>query len=242
MNRSEILRAESITKSFSIGNEVIDVLKGINLSVSEGTTVVITGESGSGKSTFLNLVGGIDSPSTGTITVRGEEITRLNEEELAGFRNKTVGFIFQFHFLLKDFSALENVMMPAFISGSRPAYAHKKAMMLLDEVGLSHRTSHYLVELSGGERQRVAVARALMNDPDIIIADEPTGNLDEKNSMAVQDLLFALTDLHRKTMLLVTHDTALAMRATEHLRLEHGVLVNARASNAAGQGTESRNE
>jgi lipoprotein-releasing system ATP-binding protein len=223
----EILKVESITKNFKIGAENIEVLKGIQLAVSGGMTVVITGESGSGKSTFLNLIGGIDSPSSGTITVHGEEITGLGEEELARFRNKTVGFIFQFHFLLKDFSALENVMMPAFILGSTHSSALSRASELLDEVGLSHRKNHYLVELSGGERQRVAVARALMNDPDIIIADEPTGNLDERNSRVVQEILFALTEAHKKTMLLVTHDTMLAQRATVHYRMEHGVLVHA---------------
>jgi lipoprotein-releasing system ATP-binding protein len=227
MNNMEILRVESITKDFRIGTENIEVLKGIHLGVSEGTTVAITGESGSGKSTFLNLIGGIDSPSSGTISVHGDEITKLGEEELARFRNKTVGFIFQFHFLLKDFSAIENVMMPAFILGAPEKQARAKALDLLAEVGLALRKNHYLVELSGGERQRVAVARALMNDPDIIIADEPTGNLDERNSQVVQDILFTLTERHKKTMLLVTHDTRLAQRATVHYKMEHGVLVNA---------------
>jgi lipoprotein-releasing system ATP-binding protein len=220
-----ILSVDSITKNFRIGNEEIEVLRGIDLAVEEGTTVVITGESGSGKSTLLNLVGGIDSPSSGTIGVRGLDITRLDEEHLTHFRNVTIGFIFQFHFLLKDFSAIENVMMPAHILGTPLVQARKKATRLLAEVGLSHRENHYLVELSGGERQRVAVARALMNDPDIIIADEPTGNLDEKNSLLVQDILFDLVGSHFKTMLLVTHDTNFARRADAAYRIEHGVLV-----------------
>jgi lipoprotein-releasing system ATP-binding protein len=226
MNNVEMIRINSVTKNFRIGTEDIEVLKGIDLSVGEGTTIVITGESGSGKSTFLNCIGGIDSPSSGSIKVRGMEITCLNEDELARFRNKTIGFIFQFHFLLKDFSALENVMMPAFIFGTPKAEAEQKAMSLLAEVGLAKRHNHYLVELSGGERQRVAVARALMNDPDIIIADEPTGNLDERNSGVVQDMLFMLTETHHKTMLLVTHDTVIAKRASDHYIIEHGVLVH----------------
>ncbi len=226
MNDGEIVRIESVTKTFRIGTEEIEVLKGIDLCVNEGTTVVITGESGSGKSTFLNCIGGIDSPSSGAIRVCGQDIVRLGEDSLARFRNRTVGFIFQFHFLLKDFSAIENVMMPAFILGTPRAAAEEKALALLAEVGLENRKNHYLVELSGGERQRVAVARALMNDPRIIIADEPTGNLDERNSRVVADMLFALTEKHRKTMLLVTHDTVLARRASVHYRIEHGVLVH----------------
>jgi lipoprotein-releasing system ATP-binding protein len=220
-----IVVIDSLKKNFQMGTETIEVLKNIKLSVDPGTTIVITGESGSGKSTLLNLIGGIDTPSRGTISVHDLEITRLDEEELTIFRNKTIGFIFQFHFLLKDFSAIENVMMPAYIAGIPAKESRQKASDLLAEVGLSKRENHYLVELSGGERQRVAVARALMNDPKIIIADEPTGNLDEMNSHIVEDILFTLVEKHHKTMLLVTHDTNLARRANYHYKIEHGVLA-----------------
>ena len=221
----EILQIDSIKKDFFTGQEKIEVLKDINLVVAEGTTVLITGESGSGKSTLLNLIAGMDSPSSGKIMVRNTEVTALTEEELTQFRRKTIGFIFQFHFLLKGFNALENVMMPAFIAGVPQKKAKIRANQLLEDVNLWHRRNHYLVQLSGGERQRIAVARSLMNDPDIIIADEPTGNLDEKNSKNVEDILFDLVNRYRKTMLLVTHDRGLAARGNRHFTIEHGVLV-----------------
>jgi lipoprotein-releasing system ATP-binding protein len=221
----DVLIIDSIKKTYQIGRESIEVLKGINLTVEPGKTILITGESGSGKSTLLNLVGGIDIPSSGRIFVGGIEITALSEEEITNFRQKTIGFIFQFHFLLKDFNALENVMMPAFIAGLPVKTSKERAELLLNEVDLWNRKDHYLVELSGGERQRVAVARALMNDPRIIIADEPTGNLDEKNSKVVENILFELVERYNKSMLLATHDTVLASRGNRHFAIEHGVLV-----------------
>ncbi|MBN2442504.1 MAG: ABC transporter ATP-binding protein [Spirochaetales bacterium] len=220
----EILKIDSIKKEFRTGPEKIVVLKNIDLLVEAGTTTVITGESGSGKSTLLNLIAGMDTPTSGKILVRDIEVTGLSEEELTQFRRKTIGFIFQFHFLLKGFNALENVMMPAFIAGVPGKKAKERALRLLDDVNLSHRKNHYLVQLSGGERQRIAVARSLMNDPHIIIADEPTGNLDEKNSKNVEDILFKLVEQYNKTMLLVTHDRGLARRGTGHFEIEHGVL------------------
>lgn len=220
-----ILTIKSIKKEFYTGNETIEVLKSINLTVEEGTTILISGESGSGKSTLLNLIAGMDTPTSGKIFIRNTEVTALSEEEIARFRRNTIGFIFQFHFLLKGFNALENVMMPAFIAGVPGKKAKQRAEQLLEDVNLLHRRNHYLVQLSGGERQRVAVARSLMNDPDIIIADEPTGNLDEKNSKNVEDILFSLVERYRKTMILVTHDRTLAMRGNRHLSIEHGVLV-----------------
>ncbi|MBN1698278.1 MAG: ABC transporter ATP-binding protein [Spirochaetales bacterium] len=221
----DVLVIDSIKKIYRIGRETIEVLKKIDLTVSPGTTILITGESGSGKSTLLNLVGGIDTPTAGRIVVGGIDITALTEEEITTFRQRTIGFIFQFHFLLKDFNALENVMMPAFITGIPLSKAKERAEMLLDEVGLWNRKDHYLVELSGGERQRVAVARALMNDPPIIIADEPTGNLDEKNSSIVRNILFELVERYQKSMLLATHDIAMKGRGNRHYAIEHGVLV-----------------
>ena len=220
----DILHINSIKKEFFTGHEKIEVLKDINLVVTQGTTVLITGESGSGKTTLLNLIAGMDSPTSGKILIRGIEVTALTEEELTQFRRNTIGIIFQFHFLLKGFNALENVMMPAFIAGIPGKKAKKRAEQLLNDVNLLHRKNHYLVQLSGGELQRVAVARSLMNDPDIIIADEPTGNLDEKNSKNVEDILFDLVKRYNKTLLLVTHDRNLAGRGNRHFAIEHGVL------------------
>jgi len=221
----EILKIDSIKKEFYTGYEKIEVLRDINLAVQEGTTILISGESGSGKSTLLNLIAGMDAPTAGKIYIRGIEVTALSEDEITQFRRETIGFIFQFHFLLKGFNALENIMMPAFIAGEAKKKAKKRAEQLLNDVNLWHRRNHYLVQLSGGERQRIAVARSLMNNPDIIIADEPTGNLDEKNSKNVEDILFSLVERYNKTMLLVTHDRGLAEKGNMHLAIEHGVLV-----------------
>jgi lipoprotein-releasing system ATP-binding protein len=219
-----ILQIRAVGKVFRTGSEDLTVLEGVSFSVSEGTTVVITGESGSGKSTLLQVVGGLDTVSSGSILFRGEEITHRNESQLMEFRNRTLGFIFQFHYLLKDFTALENVAMPAAIAGSGRAGAQRRARELLARVGLAAREEHYPIQLSGGERQRVAVARALMNDPELILADEPTGNLDERNSELVQELLFGLVAEYRKTMILVTHASDLAGRGDEHYVLEHRTL------------------
>jgi lipoprotein-releasing system ATP-binding protein len=220
----EILEVRSLRKVFRTGSEDLTVLEGVSFSVREGTTVVITGESGSGKSTLLQLLGGLDTVSSGSILFRGEEITRRSESQLMEFRNRTLGFIFQFHYLLKDFTALENVMMPAAIAGLARGVARRRAAELLAQVGLAAREDHYPVELSGGERQRVAVARALMNDPELILADEPTGNLDERNSRSVRELLFGLVADFRKTMILVTHAAELSGLGDEHYLLEHRVL------------------
>jgi lipoprotein-releasing system ATP-binding protein len=216
-----ILEVRGVCKEFRSGSEVLSVLDGVSLSVSEATTVIITGESGSGKSTLLQLLGGLDSVSAWSILFRGRDITRRSEGQLMEFRNQTLGFIFQFHYLLKDFTALENTMMPAAIAGLGRARALERARELLARVGLEAREGHYPVQLSGGERQRVAVARALMNDPELILADEPTGNLDERNSQAVQELLFGLVADFRKTMILVTHAAELCGRGDEHYVLEH---------------------
>ena len=212
-------------KSYRTGSEVIEVLREVNLSVEQGTRVVITGESGSGKTTLLSLMGGLDVPTKGRIMVNGLEISALSEEDLTEYRSRTIGFIFQFHFLLKDFTALENVMMPSFLIGVETRCARKKAEQLLGGVGLGDRMNHYPSELSGGERQRVAVARALMNDPYLILADEPTGNLDERNSAVVEGLLFELVDKLRKTLIVVTHDKGVAEKGDQHLELVHGELV-----------------
>jgi lipoprotein-releasing system ATP-binding protein len=220
-DRGVVLEARGLKKVFRTGGEELVVFEEVDLAVRQGTTVVIAGESGSGKSTLLSLLGTLDAPTDGRITFRGREITGRPESELLLFRGRTLGFIFQFHYLLKDFTALENVMMPAYITGASRAQAHERALRLLEEVGLSSRLSHFPVELSGGERQRVAVARALVNDPELILADEPTGNLDERNSLQVQELLFRLVRDHRTAMVLVTHAGELARSGDEHYVLEH---------------------
>ena len=220
-----LLTTRSLKKNYRSGSETLEVLRDVNLSVEEGRTVVITGESGCGKTSLLSLIGGLDTPTAGQIFLREKDITSLSEDELSDYRRDTIGFIFQFHFLLRDFTALENIMMPSYIAGESSDVAKTKAEELIDSVGLAARSHHYPVELSGGERQRVAVARALVNDPAIILADEPTGNLDERNSKVVENLLFELVERYKKTLVVVTHDRALARLSDRQFELVHGVLL-----------------
>jgi lipoprotein-releasing system ATP-binding protein len=222
--KSSILILESLSKTYETASERIEVLKKIDLSVESGTTVVVTGESGCGKSTLLNLIGGLDFPTSGSIVVGGREVGGLSEEDLSGYRNTYIGFIFQFHFLLKDFTALENVVIPAMVGGASFKSLSAKGARLLADVGLARRQDAYPHELSGGERQRVAVARALMNEPLLILADEPTGNLDEKNSGIVQEILFELVETQGRTMILVTHDKSVSAKADMCYTLVHGEL------------------
>jgi lipoprotein-releasing system ATP-binding protein len=219
-----IVTVSDLRKVYRLGPEDVVVLENVNLAVGEGSTVLILGESGSGKSTLLNMIGGLDSPTQGEIEVAGTKVSALKERHLSHYRNAVIGFIFQFHYLLKDFSALENVMMPALIAGRPAALAKREAEALLGEVGLTHRKDHTPAELSGGERQRAAVARALINSPALILADEPTGNLDERNASVVIALLFDLVKKMNTTMLMVTHDRSVKERADRSYILEHGVL------------------
>jgi len=220
-----ILTVDGVGKTYVTGDEDLTVLTNVSLRLDAGEILAITGESGSGKSTLLNLIAGLDSPTHGTIVSAGYEINRLSEEELTQYRAWSIGLIFQFHYLLKDFTALENVMMPAYMAGTPRAAALERAADLLRQVDLSERSSHYPLQLSGGERQRVAVARSLVNDPELILADEPTGNLDERNSRNVEELLLELVRTHRKSLLLVTHDRSFAARAGNQLHLDKGELV-----------------
>lgn len=219
-----LIEIERLTKQFVSGDEELTVLSELSFKLEEGTNGVIAGESGSGKSTLLNIVGALELPTSGSVSVAGYDVERLSEEELTRYRSVVVGFVFQFHYLLPEFTARENVMMPALIRGAGTAEAGARAAQLLAEVGLEQRLEHYPVQLSGGERQRVAVARALMNRPQIVLADEPTGNLDEYNSSRVKELLFSLSRRHGTTLLAVSHDASLAEAADAHYVLEHGRL------------------
>ena len=216
---------ENLYKSFNNGTEKLSILTDLNLVIEPNTRVILTGSSGSGKSTLLNLISGMDRITSGSIIVDDQPVHKLDENALALFRSKSIGLIFQFHYLLKDFTAEENVMLPAYMTGMDKTEAMDRARKLLIEVGLGDRLNHVPSKLSGGERQRVAVVRSLINDPGIILADEPTGNLDNTNSRKVEELLFELVNNHGKTLLLVTHDRVLAGKGDRQLKMENGKLV-----------------
>jgi lipoprotein-releasing system ATP-binding protein len=223
-DRKILVRAGGVVKTFLSGAETLHILKGVSLEVEEGSSVAVTGQSGSGKSTLLNIIGGLDRADSGSIQVAETEISGLSENGLSAYRRDRVGFVFQFHYLLKDFSALENVMLPAYMAGMRKKDALEKARLLLADVKLEDRLHHFPSQLSGGERQRVAVARALVNDPALVLADEPTGNLDPLNSAVAAELLYAGAEKWGKTLIVVTHDETVAARAMLRYTLESGVL------------------
>lgn len=221
----EIVSIRNVTKTFpSAGNNLV-ILDQVDFSLAKGALISLTGESGSGKSTLLNLIAGLDHVTSGEIVSCGTIIHGQTEAGLSGYRRDSLGFIFQFHFLLGEFTALENVYLPALMAGVSKAQAAQRALSLLGDVGLVERKDHFPSQLSGGERQRVALARALINDPPLILADEPTGNLDEENSRMVEDLLFDLSRKKGKTLLLVTHDRTLAARADQQYHMVHRKVV-----------------
>lgn len=205
-------------------DDELHILRGVDLRLEQGEAVAIVGTSGAGKSTLLHLLGALDRPSSGDVRLAGESVAELGDVDLARLRNRHVGFVFQFHHLLREFSALENVMLPMLIDGCDRGHAAKRARALLDEVGLSHREGHRATELSGGEQQRVAVARALANDPAVLLADEPSGNLDTRTSVQLHDTLFGIREHRAFSMVLVTHNDELARRADRVLRLRNGRL------------------
>lgn len=221
---SEVVKVENLIKNYVSGDETLYILRGISFTVEEGSSCAISGQSGSGKSTLLNILGGLDKSDSGSVVVAGAEITGLSEKNLTAYRSRQVGFIFQFHYLLKDFTALENVMLPAYMFGMKKKDAFEKARALLADVRLDERIEHFPSQLSGGERQRVAVARSLVNDPRIILADEPTGNLDPDNSAMVSELLYATSVKWGKTLMVVTHDEKVAKCALHRYTLEDGIL------------------
>lgn len=222
---SNLLEVSSLNKIYRSEGENLQVLEDISFSLKRGESIIITGQSGCGKSTLLNIIGGLDSATTGVIDSCGSRITDMNEDKLTVYRKQSVGFIFQFHYLLKDFSALENLMLPLLINGESKKIAKEHALKLINDVGLYNRKTHFPSQLSGGERQRVAIARALANRPDIILADEPTGNLDSKNSEHVQDLLFELVEEYQKSMILVTHDSTIKGKGDYHYTINNGRFV-----------------
>lgn len=226
MNNSACIRAEGISKAFYMGAETLQVLKKVNITIHPGEMISIVGASGAGKSTLLHLLGALDRPSEGSVYYGDTDIFTLQDAELARFRNTHIGFVFQFHHLLPEFNALENVMMPLLIQRVSPEIAREKADIALREVGLQARVRHKPGELSGGEQQRVAIARALVNRPTIIFADEPTGNLDTKTGDAVSELLLRLNQELGMMIVLVTHNEKLALMANTMIHMSDGQIRN----------------
>ena len=222
----KIVSVRGLVKDFRMGTSTVNVLRGIDLDIARGEMLSVVGASGVGKSTLLHILGGLDRPTSGTVGYDGVDIYAMDDAALARFRNTRVGFVFQFHHLLPEFTAIENVLTPAMINGAAREDARARAMSLLDEVGLSGRVGHRPGELSGGEQQRVAIARALMVEPAVILADEPTGNLDTHTAESVHDLLRSLNREKGLTLVVVTHNEKLAERADRTIRMVDGQVVS----------------
>lgn len=226
MSDKAVLSCRNLGKSYDEGPESVQVLSGLSLELHPGERVAIVGSSGSGKSTLLNLLGGLDTPTQGSVWLAGEELSALGERDRGLLRNRALGFVYQFHHLLAEFTALENVCMPLLIGRTPIPEARQRAEALLKRVGLGHRLNHKPAELSGGERQRVAIARALVNQPGLVMLDEPTGNLDHHTALGIQELMQELSTASRTAFLVVTHDLSLARKMDRVLSLEDGRLVS----------------
>ena len=225
MNDKVVLELKDVCKNYFSGGTELKILSNLNLSLCAGQRCVIVGKSGCGKSTLLNMIGGLDTVTSGSVIINNTDMKDMNTKQMNDFRKKSLGLIFQFHYLLKDFTAAENIFLPAYMAGMKRKDAMEKANALIDEVGLFERKDHLPSQLSGGERQRVAVARSLVNDPELILADEPTGNLDPENALIIGDMLFSLSEKFNKTLVLVTHDMNLASKGDVRNSLENGALV-----------------
>ena len=225
MNKN-ILQIKDLKKTYQSGPLLVEVIKGINLEIEKGEIVIIMGPSGVGKSTLLHLIGGLDKPSSGSISINGTNIFDLENSKLAHFRNTSIGFVFQFHHLLPEFTAMENLMIPGMINSSQPEKLKSRVVELLEKVDLIERKDHKPSQLSGGEPQRVAVARALVNQPQLVLADEPTGNLDKKNSESLYNLILELNKSLNQTFVIVTHNEMMTRNANKVVELEDGKVKN----------------
>ena len=219
-----LLDIKDLKKDFKIGKNVISVLKGVNFSVDNGEIIAVMGRSGSGKSTLLNILGTLDRPNSGSVLFNDDDIFEFNDRKLADFRNKNIGFVFQFHHLLPEFDAIENVMLPGLIVGENKLELKERAISLLNRIGLKERLYHRSSELSGGEQQRVAFARALINNPKLILADEPSGNLDSESSEMLHKIMWEFVKEFNTAFILVTHDDTLAKKADKIIKITDGII------------------
>ena len=220
--KKNIIDVQNITKNYRTGTTELEVLKGISFSIQQGEAVCLLGASGAGKSTLLQILGTLDRPTEGKVYYMGEDIFSMNDETLAQFRNQKMGFVFQFHHLIQEMNALENIMLPALIAGDDPAESKVEALKWLEFMGLLDRSEHFPHQLSGGELQRVAIARALIKKPEVLFADEPTGNLDSENSLKIQELFFELRNKLGLTLVVVTHDMAFASKFPRVFKVKDG--------------------